>query len=283
MCVFTIVCLYSASCQPVKEDMVGNDFRLFKNTLGWELAKAVKEQDTSNFEKIIKDSRINIDYEEDVFGQSLLQLAVHNNLDKSVKKLLELGADPNHSNDRHGETVMHNAVGIFQNNDDTLILSYLLEYGGNPNGKTSFTNYQVGGSRSVVSELCVNNTQQLNKLKLLVKNGANIVIDSSDSFNPLVGAVRSKNYKIVLYLLNQGADYTKPIFHAFSGEIYYIQNSMKRDLISLSSEAYQDKLKVIRFLEDHGVDYLNTPPPKRLIERAKQQYPDTWEEYLKVY
>ena len=58
---------------------------------------------------------------------------------------------------------------------------------------------------------------------------------------------------------------------------------MKDYLIDLESEEYKYKLKVIDFLERHGVDYRGVVPSKKTIEMAKRQYPDSWEEYLKVY
>ena len=62
-----------------------------------------------------------------------------------------------------------------------------------------------------------------------------------------------------------------------------MQVYMKDYLIDLQSEEYQYKLKVIDFLEKRGVNYRDIIPPKKTIEIAKRQYPDSWEEYLKKF
>ena len=278
-----IIWLYinTVSCQVSKDNLIGNDFRLFEDTPAWKLAKAVRNQDTSKFARILTDSKIDVDYEEPKYGRSVLQIAVLNNLDESVQKLLELGADPNHYSRAEGKTALHDAVGVFQHNDDTTVLSLLLLYGGDPN---ALTHPPVGAdSENVLSVLCGNVDDQLKKLKLLVKAGASLEYDENDNSNFLNAAVLSQNYKLVYYLLNVGLNYQKPIFTNFSGINLSLEYCMKRQLIDLESEEYQYKLKVIDFLEKRGVDYRGVIPPKKTIEMAKRQYPDSWEEYLKVY
>jgi hypothetical protein len=284
----TLLILYlinTCSCQPEKSQMRGNDWRLFKDTKAWDFAKAVRNQETSSFESLINEAILKIDFEEEIFGQSLLHLAVTNNLSISVKKLLELGADPNHSNSRSGETVMHNAVGVFQDNDDTTILKYLIENGGDPNGKILKIEDEIDNrdNKSVIYALCSNAYPQINKLKLLIKSGVSLEIKEGSMSNFLDAAIRTHNYKLVLLLLQSGVEYRKVIVTRFSGEKKFIQDCLKQDLIDLESEAYQDKLKVINFLEKQGIDYRNTKPSDWLIQRAKQQMPDTWEDYLSKF
>ena len=278
-----IVILYGnmVSCQISKENLIGNDFRLFEDTPAWELAKAVRDQDTSKFDKILTDSKIDVDFEESKYGQSVLQVAVLNNLDKSVQKLLEIGADPNHYSKTEGNTAVHDAVGVFQHSDDTTVLSLLLRYGGDPNALT----HPQGDAypKTVISLLSQNVDEQLEKLKLLVKAGASLEYDENDNSNFLNAAVLSQNYKLVWYLLNNGVDYQKPIFANFNGINQSLEYCMKRQLIDLESEEYLYKLKIIDFLEKHGIDYRGVVPPKKTIEMAKRQYPDSWEEYLKKY
>jgi len=137
--------------------------------------------------------------------------------------------------------------------------------------------------RNVISVLSQNVDDQLEKLKLLVKAGASLEYDKNDNANFLNAAVLSQNYKLVWYLLNEGIDYQKPIFTNASGIDQSLEYCMKRQLIDLESEEYKYKLKVIDFLERHGVDYRGVVPSKKTIEMAKRQYPDSWEEYLKVY
>ena len=44
-----------------------------------------------------------------------------------------------------------------------------------------------------------------------------------------------------------------------------------------------NKIKVIEFLKERGLNYKESPIPENIVKRAKKEYPDTWEEYLKKY
>lgn len=62
------------------------DYRIFKNTEAWELAKAARDE---NIEKIKTElSKIPIDYKDSVYGHTVLMCAVLNNNMKSVKHYL---------------------------------------------------------------------------------------------------------------------------------------------------------------------------------------------------
>ena len=51
----------------------------------------------------------------------------------------------------------------------------------------------------------------------------------------------------------------------------------------LDSEEYKIKMEIVKEFERQGVDYSATPIPDWVLEKIKRQYPDTWEEYIKVY
>jgi ankyrin repeat protein len=114
--------------------MLGNDVRLFQDTKAWELAKAVKDDDTTLIHKLIKVDKIPIEFREPRFGQTLLSWAVYTNHYKSVKALLEDGADPNLL-----ETYSRKSALMYASDygpdyyKGTEILKLCLKYGGNPN------------------------------------------------------------------------------------------------------------------------------------------------------
>lgn len=277
---FSIFTIY-ASCQTKKSEMIGTDWNLFKETPAWEYAKAVRDQEIVRFDKILAESKLDIDYEESKFGRSVLQVAVLNNLDKSVQKLLELGADPNHYSKTEGKTALHDAVGVFQHNDDTTVLSLLLKHNGDPN---AFTHPQAGADpKNVISLLCGNVYSQPTKLKLLLKYNVDLNFSSDDNSNYLYSALRSKNYELVYILLQSGANYKKPILTKINGQKIYIQEYMKNQIIDLKSTDYLYKVKVIYFLEANGINYKNLKPSQETIERVKRNFPDYWEEYLNKF
>jgi len=96
--IFGIVLLLVSCNRETKVDkikLLGNDYRLFQDTPAWILAKAVEDEDISKIKEEITEKKINIDFQEPRFGNSLLMLAIGNNQYKTAEELLKLGADPN--------------------------------------------------------------------------------------------------------------------------------------------------------------------------------------------
>jgi hypothetical protein len=69
------------------------DYRLFKSTSLWELAQAAEEQDTWRIVRIVKSTRLDINYQEPTFGNTLLMLTIINHHYYSAKTLLDLNAN----------------------------------------------------------------------------------------------------------------------------------------------------------------------------------------------
>ena len=82
-----------------KDDLLGDDFRLFQGTVAWDLAKAVEDQNVTEIKRQVLSLKVPVDYKEEKFGGTLLMIAVRTNKLRSVKALLELGANPNEPND----------------------------------------------------------------------------------------------------------------------------------------------------------------------------------------
>ena len=62
-----------------------------------------------------------------------------------------------------------------------------------------------------------------------------------------------------------------------------ILSKLRQVFLPLNSENYMNKIKVIEFLKERGLNYKESPIPENIVKRAKKEYPDTWEEYLKKY
>lgn len=71
------------SSSSVQEDLLGNDYRLFKNTPVWELAQAVQNDNIKKIKEIVSKQDINLDYQEPRFGSTLLMLSIMNEQFKS--------------------------------------------------------------------------------------------------------------------------------------------------------------------------------------------------------
>lgn len=61
-----------------KEDIYEDDFRLFQETPVWKLAKAVQDQKLSKIKRLVKEEKLDVDFQESKYGNTLLMLAVKN-------------------------------------------------------------------------------------------------------------------------------------------------------------------------------------------------------------
>ena len=163
--VFFIITLMS-SCLQSQSLGPGYEFELFKNTSIWNLAKAVRDEDTSEINKILNNKTVNIDFQEPKFGNTLLLLSVSNGKVLSVKVLLEHGANLDILDSDHMAAIHEATQFIDLRKNVTQILELLLKHGANPNMP------------------------------------ANSTMDSS--YTPLTGAI--ENLECTKILLNYGAD-----------------------------------------------------------------------------
>ena len=116
---------------PVSGDsFLGSDVRRFQTTKAWELAKAVEDNDLQEIKHQVIDLKVPVDTRDRINNFTPLMFAVFNNDIQSVKVLLELGADPNLSQDtlfdagRNAVIIASNYIGV-----SSKILKLLLEYG----------------------------------------------------------------------------------------------------------------------------------------------------------
>ena len=92
---FLMVITTGVKCQnmdiPVdKNSLLASDYRLFQSTPGWNLAKAVMNDDVSQIISEIKKNPALIDYTDIRFGQPILKFAIMNRNYESAKVLLKL-------------------------------------------------------------------------------------------------------------------------------------------------------------------------------------------------
>ncbi len=156
----------------------GYDFKNFKNTPAYDLAKAVEADDTVKISKILQTKKENIDFTDPKFGLSLLTLAVIDNKNKSISSLLNLGADPNLKSPIDNSTPFLNACKYYYDLDSGItILSLLIRYGADVNAVHIQILENPGGGtykfqQSAVEYLCSFGT--LEAVKVLVDNGADL-------------------------------------------------------------------------------------------------------------
>ena len=204
-----------ASCSKIYRDkpvdksrLLGEDYRLFQDTPAWELAKAVWDNDISKIDREVKKNPQLLNYQESLYGLSLLHTSSYRGQFKSFKELLRLGANPNIYDSVDCRSPIIQCCLDFD--DKTKYVAELIKYGANVNDvecgkgrnlqKTEFTPIAAAAGYS----------GNLRMVKLLVEKGA-VINDNSDE-SILGGAVIQGYYDIVLYLLQQGADCNKILY-----------------------------------------------------------------------
>jgi len=292
----SLILCCSCTMNEDKKEMLGDDYRLYKATAAWELAQAVQEEDTTKIQKIIVDEHIPVDFREPKYSQTLLMLAVRTNKELSVKKLLELGADPN-AHDDSTKYLGENAVIIasrFTRPSNTILKS-LLEFGGNPNATTCGVQKNNEGNIVPIRMFALSYAVgvSFDKVKLLVDAGANIDYSTSTHETALESCMIHDRMDIMLYLLQKGAnihtefyevDFNRPNYPTFIVNILY---KLRKCAYPLNSKEFQEKMKVVEFLKNNGLDYRNSPIPPESIEIIKNDMKFSSEEdfdhYLQFY
>lgn len=278
--------VYNSFTEP--HEYLASDYRIFKDTPAWDLAKAVRDADTAEISYQILVKKIPVNYQEQKYGESMLSLATYQNNIKSVEKLLELGADPNKYEDTInliGENVVIKACSSLYPSDK--ILKLLLDYGGNPNSVTKGVNKNgsyIFPFHKTALEFASENGNT-DKIKILLKYGAdiNFVPNRDYDSDPLQEALSTRKMNAALCLLENGAKFDKEYINPFSKEKETILFILRKIDLPLDSKEYKFKLKIIDFLKEKGLDYYNEPIPDFMIKKIKRLYPDDWQEYLQKY
>jgi hypothetical protein len=274
-----------------KTELTGSDYRLFQETPAWELAKAVQDGNEERIEELInKDPKI-INYQEPKYGSTLLILTVMNQQMKSLKILLKNKADVSIHNTYDGASAIIEASS--SKYYDTDFAKILLQNGANVND-IQINRKESGKANTPLIRAAKVGAFDL--VELLVKNGANINYQNLSKQSALSESAIRDHYKISLYLLQNGADYRRPIFYrpdysipyekqdpAEVGEPIFLVDLLREDLFGLLTFEHRDKMKIVDFLKSKGIDYRASPIPDYIEKSVKEKYPDSWQDYLKRY
>jgi ankyrin repeat protein len=280
-------CTNNANKPIDKSKLLGVDYRLFEDTPVWNLAKAVQSENIEEITKIVKEEKVDINYQESKFGQTLLFLTIKNEHYNSCKTLLELGADPNIHDKYNGSSAIIEAAGtIITENDNARFLILLLKHGANPNDvelglKDSITNSKRTPLINACGLLNLGFTP-INRVKVLIDAGADINFSNQFNGPPILTAYSISNFDVVSYLLQKGADYKMPFYNRNNKDVF-LWDDLREQTYPLDSKQYKYKMEIVEFLKQKGIDYRKLPIPSSVVNDAKETYPNNWKEYLDKY
>jgi hypothetical protein len=274
------------SCNLTNANYSATDYRLFEATPIWKLAKAVQAQEVEEIRRLIITDKYDMNFQEPKFGLTLLMLTIVNKHFISFETLLKLKADINIHDSYDGSSAIIDAADLDNINDEWKYLKLLIQKGANPNDEEVGPRQKGNTTRKfallVACKDITEGSKPLEKVKLLIEAGADVNHRNEYGATALEEAAVFDHYDVVLYLLENGAD-VHTIFEEYKGKKQYLVDHLRTSLFPFKSIKYEDKMKVVSFLLDQGVDYRRVPIPDYAIQQAKKLYPQTWREYLDHY
>lgn len=282
------------------------NLRIWKQTPVWDMALAVKHQNTTRIKKLAKIHPEWLNYQEPRFGATLLIWAVGVEKYQSAQALLQCGADPDIATTFAGETALYVAAGFswidYQAKTDPKYVKLLLKYGADPN--IHYVGYKpIDGASDITdpgtSPLMRSIGWGIDKTKALVDGGAEINHKSISGRTAAILALSEGGFNVTdemreyaYYLIvEKRANVRDPYFsdglHPFSientNEKYYPVDLLRDWVLDMNTRGYRIKMEIVNEFARQGVDYWKTQIPDYWVQYIKKSYPNTWQEYIKKY
>lgn len=265
-----------------KENLLANDYRLFQNTVAWDLAKAVEDEDLDMIDSIVTVDCSLVNYQESVYGGTLLMLAIRNQQLSSFERLLINNADVGVHDSYNGSSAIIIACK-YGGELSIEFVSKLIAHGADIND-VEVGERQVGNSTRFTPLIAASVLGKLDLVKLLVEKGADINYRNEFEQTALGKAMLTDSYSVANYLLEHGADYTLPVFYRPDvDKQMFLLDILREDFFDLDSDLYKEKMRIVAFLDSKGIEYRDSPIPEYIKKKAQEKYQDDWETYLNVY
>ena len=248
--VITIILLQVlTSCQSRKQNYLGTDIELWKDTEVWDFARCISDGRFEAAEQLIIQNQINVDHREPKFGETLLSWAVLNDKVEAVKFLINHGANPNLHNTYNGVSPIVEAAGGFSSIE---ILRYLLLHGGNPNDYVR-EDETLSYDRSIKTPLMAAAFTSLEKTKMLVEAGGDANYAIEPGCTAFYQAALAMKKDILEYLLlNCKIDYKKTyIITLDTGDTLCLKEIIEKDKVAYRQDRITIK-RVLRYLDEEN-------------------------------
>lgn len=299
-----LVLLTMNNCFSNSEDgnMMDMDYRsidLFINTPCFQLIKAIENEETSQIEKICAEDTSLVNYQEKKYNITPLIRACGRQKLKSVKKLLELGANPNLTSLIGVNPIFAALSGNWDEIDiNTELIELLLAYGANPNCHFHIDDNSETDSFDVIEDSITPLTYAVSfnckpdVIKLLVEHGSDINEKTRAGTTASIEALRAQNIQNAYYLIvEKDANISDPYyFYDLNNDIDYSDPRYPVDLLlnliyEFDSNEYSLKKQIIRKFSEQGISYNQRKQfmPKQLLYRIKKLHPNDWEQFINDY
>ena len=309
---FTIILMACIGC--VDCGIECSTYKTFYGTRAWDFAKAIYRGDTVKMGEILNDDPSLLNYC-DTDGWSILMHVVRNQTlvrfphtlyndsqysgnpeDNPENKivfcyLLNKGADVNIQGE-FGITAL--TIACSNVKGDSEYVKLLLAHGAKTDVEvlTPATGHIFGPCTPLMYAV---HSERKDYIDLLLSYGADIDHTNNVGSRALSEAMwishKTQGYSMVLYLLSLGADYTTPYYKYWrtnhdrisnEGSISFVED-LRWQMVRLGSREHKQKMEIDDFLRKNGIDYKKVPIPEEIVEFAKRDYPDSWQEYLDNY
>lgn len=236
----------------------GYRYTIYRDTPAAELATAVEDNDTMEIDRILYSQPKLVNFQDTLYGQSMLRFACLDGNVATVKSLLRHGAKPNLSNWYDGKTPLISLCEIPNPSEEQLkiaeillqrgatvkpIKSYLKDFKRLPDSEDdtiSLAPLDVAAGRG-----------SLSMMKLLLKHGADVnyqeyytANDSTyKSYSAVTIAMIGRRYEIVTYLLEHGANPFLTFYEDNETLLSMIEKSLKDPRISPYDREQTEKIK----------------------------------------
>ena len=184
--------LIEAGCQVPNNYMPGFDYKIFKSSSCWELAKAVHENDSLKLAKLVKAQNIPVNCFDQKFGTSLLGLAIINDKPQAFMALLQSGVDVNAQSPNDGSTALFQLCSYIDVlNNPLFYMTELIKNGADVNASVPDS---LGGKAIQVTclEQLVLSCHDAEPIKYLLEHGAKVDVYPTDGPRAL-GSIASVN------------------------------------------------------------------------------------------
>lgn len=268
----------NSSSQPT-----GYDIAIFKNTEGYELALAIKQNSVRTIKKILKQKPDLINFQEPVYGQSVLKWAVRMEKYEAARTLLESGANPDQQSFNGWSPMTEAASNLFTSQ----YLELLIEFGADVNAvsvESTKDNPFINCWTPLMFAI-----SSFDNVKLLIKHGADVnylhdlkktTWNTAYQFqtDALYCATHRSYMRTARYLIiDCGADFTRPYrLHPVNSDTLFYVDKLRYLDYPIGSEKHQIKMEIVEYMRERGVNYWGTPigenHKKYLVKKYGAEY-----------